>query len=305
MALRRPALAAAFALVSFAAATVFAQNADLSPGPKEGSSYRFGLSERLEIRTMSKSLPGGSQLHVMQSDVLMRVKSLPAEPEGPVYEVTFDRVKFVSQHPTAKRNPAFDTGAPADEAAGNELAPVLLPLLNKPIRVSLDTSGRLREVRTPDQSLIPDVDFAGIGRQFFMPEWIGPRLLPVVSMGTAETAAAVGTRWSIPSESPVLFGVDQPMNISTEFVVREIQPGQIARVELSGTATLQPQRSGDPVSAKLDSLAVTGEAVWDLQSRIMGQILATTTWAVQTSPGENLEVRTENIRRLHVARLQD
>ena len=143
----------------------------------------------------------------------------------------------------------------------------------------------------------------GVARQFVNPEWLKPRLRPIFCVEAPITAVMPNATWIGFSEVPVVFGVDQAVEVKTVFKLESLENAQ-ARLSMSGSGVLKEQRGAQDFKAKLESFDSAGTALWDTRSGALQAWRTEATWVATTNPQPDLATRNTTIQTIVIARLK-
>lgn len=273
----------------------------LTMGLKPGQSVRFGFQEVESLTNKSATIRDGQATNVYQTEAQVVFRGVEATSEGLLVEMMYERVKFQAHSPVMKEPPSFDTAAPVAEALENPLAPALLAVLNKPIMLHLTKSGRIISADIPKVD-VPDVKHGGIGEQMLTAEWIIARFQPAFSL-TAPGPDVPASLWNVPSEMPIVHGVEQPLRVDTMNVLRETKDG-IASVSLLAKAQIVPPQGEDPLNAQNFRFAGTGTATWNIGDGLLGVRSMKYEWSFDALPQPTLPTHVDAMTQTVLARLK-
>lgn len=268
----------------------------LTPGRVE----RFGWSEVFDFVTQTDK-PDSARFVHYRAEAKVRITVLAETADGIDAELVYERIRFAAESPLMKEPPAFDTAEPPEVAANNPFALVLLPVVNKPIRLRLGSDGRIVEVLPPAVD-IPDHPNAGVGRWFVTPDWVRTRLQPILSLG-APADAAPGAVWSTSHDLQAVRGLERDLRITTRHRAGETENG-VVRVDLASSGELLPAGNNDAADMTLVECTGSGLAAWSRDEGILASYDAEVSWIVLTRPAEGLSARSESTMRTTLARLR-
>lgn len=266
----------------------------------KGSEARFGFSEVRTFTNISSVIRTGRNTTTYQTDMQWRVRVTERTEEGGEVELTYERVRFIGDSPVLKAPPVFDTAG--DDAAENPFAPVLLALIGKPIVIKVSPIGEIRDI-APAVVMIPDVAFAGVGREMMTREWIEPRVRDLFTMG-APAGAPIGATWATTLRMPALIGVDQPIIMQGTLALEDTK-GPLRAAQATLSASL------GEVTGEADTKSVLREfkggysLVWDSGSGLLEASDLRGTWNIDTNPAPELNARVETIFTRTIRRLTD
>ena len=164
---------------------------------------------------------------------------------------------------------ALDYDSRAAEASMSPLAPLFAGFVNKPVKVRVDTTGRVIGFQGPGAEAVPGV--LGSTLQGFLSKAAFEQL-PLLVTGGAPKSVRHGTKWARQTSVMMPFGAG-PIVMNQNFVVRRVHrnAGTVA-FDMSGTlksaAAQTPSSSGGGLLSgggvlEVDSGSVEGSFLWD------------------------------------------
>lgn len=257
----------------------------LAFGMKPGQTARYGYQEVEILTNKAEVLRGGEVTNQYQTEAQILVRAMEREGESLIVELTYERVRFRMDSPVVKEPPVFDTGSPLEEKLENPLAPALMAVIDKPIRLRIAASGLIESVTPPDVD-IPDVRYHGIADQMLTAEWITPRFQCIFSLVAPNADAAVSL-WSISSVEPIAHSVQQRLHIETMHTIDAAANGVVA-VSLNSKAEILPYEGEGAMNPRDFVFKGSGAATWNAAEGLLGSRNVRHEWSFNALPQPTL-----------------
>ncbi|MCC6660001.1 MAG: hypothetical protein IT437_03855 [Phycisphaerales bacterium] len=229
------------------------QQVDLSPKFEKGQETRF----QMETSSTSSSTVGknAAEKNTMKMEVRFALRVKDTNPEtGATVDLVYERVKVAATMGTDTVE--FDSDKPASRDAGDEIGPLMRPLVGMTLTLTIDPLGNITSVSGGGElsALSPG---ASLGRAAGVKQLIGPIFSPKKSPGKV----SVGQTWE--NVDTLDTGMMGAFRMITKHTLRSITDGD-ARVSFTGT--IEPSSEAPGVGGmEIKNSRYDGEYVWDTE----------------------------------------
>jgi hypothetical protein len=208
------------------------------------------------------------------------VRWISADDKVSQAEVVFTSIKMSQKATTGPME--FDSSLPADQDPDNALASAFRPLIGVPIKVRLDSVGKVLDAKLAGN--VPAASSQGTNYRNSLIEktQVQNKFGSIFSTGNPSEKVPVGSSWT--SKSAMVLGPGSVINVTSKHTLEAVN-GADATIKISGAADAKPDTGGG-AKIKSQEAHIDRVSTWDTATGTLRQL--------DTDQSGSLEVENSN-----------